>query len=203
MFLDFPRAARYSIAVQAASHFLQSEHIDRFPFDPFEICRRNGWALIPYSQLAEQEGVGISEICDALRSREGSCCRKNGKYYIFYNDAIRTYSRIRFTVTHEIGHIVLGHLDFSGTSLRDSLTKAQYKILEKEANAFTRNVLAPAPIVERDRLFFNSETLSQFFHISPPVAEIRMKLLETDLYYWRMVNGKFKLTQQPSRKFGL
>ncbi len=62
------------------------------------------------------------------------------------NDTIRSQGRIRFTLMHEIAHILLTHLiDFNETILiRNALTKSKYKILENESNAFARNVLIPA-----------------------------------------------------------
>lgn len=46
---------------------------------------------------------------------------------------------------HEIGHIYLNHLtDFESTKIyRGSLSRAENKVLENEANAFARNVLSP------------------------------------------------------------
>ena len=62
---------------------------------------------------------------------------KNGIVYaiIFYNDEIESEERKRFTIAHEIGHIVLRHKGYS-------------EINEKEADAFAAQLLLPHCILE-------------------------------------------------------
>ena len=62
---------------------------------------------------------------------------KNGIVYaiIFYNDEIESKERKRFTIAHEIGHIVLGHKGYS-------------EVNEKEADAFAAQLLLPHCILE-------------------------------------------------------
>ncbi len=178
----FPAIARYSLAVNTARALIEDSVTD-FPVDPFQICAWNGWKVTSYSYLAQQEGVTISEIAEALHSDEGTSCRKNGRYYIFYNDVRKSYERIRFTVTHEIGHICLGHLELKETRHHGELSEEQYKILENEANAFARNVLAPASYVNKLRWYFNTDSVSSYFRISRPAAKARMDFLDIDLMY--------------------
>lgn len=62
---------------------------------------------------------------------------KNGVVYaiIFYNDEIESKERKRFTIAHEIGHIVLRHKGYS-------------EINEKEADTFAAQLLLPHCILE-------------------------------------------------------
>lgn len=72
-------------------------------------------------------------------------------YLVVYDDRMENYRRVRWTIAHEIGHIVLGHLiSFEATALcRGSLTEAEYKVLEREADTFAANLLAPMTIINR------------------------------------------------------
>lgn len=57
------------------------------------------------------------------------------QWYIFYDDT-KSRERIRFTVMHEIGHIVLGHTEHG-------------QLAESEANFFAKYSLAPPPLVHK------------------------------------------------------
>ena len=59
----------------------------------------------------------------------------NGQYKIIYDDADHE-ERQRFTVAHEIGHILLGH-------------KEDSEYAEKCANYFASYFLVPTPMVEK------------------------------------------------------
>lgn len=79
--------------------------------------------------------------------------RGQAYYLIVYDDRIEleSHQRVRWTLAHEIGHIVLGHLvSFEATALcRGSLTEKEYKVLEREADTFAVNLLAPMTIINR------------------------------------------------------
>ena len=70
--------------------------------------------------------------------------RGTEEYLIVYDDSF-SRERIRWTIAHEIGHILLGHLVYyEETALnRGGLTKDQYGVLEVEAHWFAEALLAP------------------------------------------------------------
>jgi len=77
--------------------------------------------------------------------------RADGKYYIVYDDVeVNSDARIAWTIMHEIGHIVLGHLtDFGETALdRGGLTKEKYGVLEVEAHYFAAEFLMPTALLK-------------------------------------------------------
>jgi len=80
----------------------------------------------------------IETETDAISYRFGN------KYITVYNDN-KMQDRIRWTLSHEIGHILMGHLDdYEETQLRRSgLNAKQYEVLEKEAHAFAGELLRP------------------------------------------------------------
>ena len=62
---------------------------------------------------------------------------KNGQkvHYIYYNDTLEL-GRIRFTILHEIAHIVLGHIE-------------QSDLAEAEADFFAKYLIAPPMLVDK------------------------------------------------------
>ena len=112
--------------------------IRNIPIDCYEIATKMGIILRPYSKLSE---VGLKAAL--AESNDGFCLlRTEGvkpftydQWYIFYNDALQP-KRIRFTLMHEIGHVVLDHTEASD-------------LAEAEANFFAKYALAPPPLVNR------------------------------------------------------
>lgn len=77
----------------------------------------------------------------------------NDRYLILYNDTIDGYNNIgrqRWTCSHEIGHIVCKHFDFSTyDKLCENVTSAiMAPEYEREADYFASTLLAPFPIMK-------------------------------------------------------
>lgn len=92
-----------------------------FPINCFEILNYYGLSIHPYSSL----DASLREYCfkyseDALNYRDKIC----------YNDN-QPSGRIRFSLMHELGHILLNH------------TENHTPDMEQEANYFASNILAP------------------------------------------------------------
>ncbi len=105
-------------------------------------------------------------------------------YMILYNEA-RPETRIRFSLAHELGHIVLGHLNNERTEIsRGGVDDPTYYALEGAANTFAGNLLAP-PILIDDFLSgaeFNVERISTRFNISPSATK---DYRAEDYKYWK------------------
>lgn len=86
-----------------------------------------GFILHSYSEYTEHEKQIMTKVFD-----DGFCSflSQYGKFGIFYNDSVDK-ERTRFTIAHEIGHIVLQHTERNDTRI------------EEEANYFARCLLAP------------------------------------------------------------
>ena len=99
----------------------------------------------------EQFNCDRETVIRCLRSKDGYTQLDKDNYSIAYNDDPALGDRKRFTLMHEIGHIYLNHLvDFDITLLyRGTLSQDENKVLENEANAFARNVLAPVSLVQQ------------------------------------------------------
>ncbi len=105
-------------------------------------------------------------------------------YMILYNEA-RPKTRIRFSLAHELGHIVLGHLNNVRTEIsRGGVDDPTYYAMEGAANTFAGNLLAP-PILIDDFLSgaeFDVERISTRFDISPSAAK---EYRSEDYKYWK------------------
>ena len=77
-------------------------------------------------------------------NENGASILHNDKWYIIYNDN-DTISSKRFTVAHELGHILLGHPHKSGYfSQRNG---RNYESNEMQADSFASRLLSPACIL--------------------------------------------------------
>ncbi len=84
-----------------------------------------------------------------LGSEDGFVCydASHDRYRLAY-DCERMDARMRWTLAHELGHIVLGHLeDFPETSITRKQSPVLLDILDKEADKFVGDILAPAPLL--------------------------------------------------------
>lgn len=119
-------------------NLFQKYDIRQVPIDCFEICNKMNINLIQYSTLSKSALTKAIEI-----SKDGFCLLKSDsiagfeieQWCIFYNDDMQK-ERIRFTIMHEIGHIVLNHTEHS-------------QLAEAEANFFAKYSLAPPPLVHK------------------------------------------------------
>lgn len=100
------------------------------PVDVFALCDLLKIKLVKYSELKPEAYACIDDL-----SKDGFMIfdYNNSCYKIYYNDDM-LYERIRFTIMHEIGHIMLGHKKHSVEN-------------EQKANAFARIALAPLGMI--------------------------------------------------------
>jgi Zn-dependent peptidase ImmA (M78 family)/RNA polymerase subunit RPABC4/transcription elongation factor Spt4 len=196
--MHFPSSARYDRATRIAHEFLLEDNITSFPIDPFTIIDNYKWGLITYTELAEKHRVSITQVVKAYQSEDGFTVYDSGvNYTIAYNDTIRSEGRIRFTLMHEIGHILLTHfVDFKETILmRSSLSGEKYNILERETNVFARNTLSPFIVVDELKLTSKADII-YYFRISQKAADTRLKCLGLDFK-----NTTFSTTRDLLRQF--
>ena len=183
--MKIPQLARYNGTVEKAYDFVMA-NITEFPVDVFALIKKLNWELITYEDLANRTNCSIKDIEDCFGKDSysvydcGTC-----KYKIAYNSRNNTQQRINFSVAHEIGHIILGHLeDFEGISIYNkTLSKDEYKTLENEANCFARNILSPAPLVKNlgiGELYLN---LGDIFGLSFRATNVRRSFFKNDLFY--------------------
>ena len=106
-------------------------NIKSFPIDPFYIAEQMGYKVFPFSQIPKE---ALEILCRTEKSGTSGRTR-TGRYKIFYDDT-NCETRQRFTIMHEIGHILLVH-------------KEDSEYAEKCANYFASYSLAPTLMIDR------------------------------------------------------
>lgn len=137
--------------------------ISELGFDLKNFCDKAGIILVPYSSyykqiykllLFDEDGFNI------INKRSNAC-------EIYYNDLIEPKQRIKFTIPHEIGHIMLGH----NLKLKQE-TQAQ----NREANFFANEFYCPSVLIVHFGLFTIPKMISAF-GISAQYAEVLLDKL--------------------------
>lgn len=126
-------------AIEEATRILQEFAISTVPVPVEKIAKGLG-AIVQYAPL-DEELSGMAYV-------------KDGKPIIGVN-ALHHPNRQRFTIAHEIAHLVLHrdyiteqvHVDKSFTMNRDSVSATGTDALEIEANAFAAQLLMPENLV--------------------------------------------------------
>lgn len=113
------------------------EFSQNIPVDVYMFATSLHIILVSYSSLNENYKRRLQEIGDFIL-KDGFCVigTKLGLdcSYIYYDDS-QLPSRIRFTIMHEIAHIVLEHTESSD-------------LAEAEANFFAKYALAPPALID-------------------------------------------------------
>jgi len=165
---DIPRVER---SLNIARGFIQHYQINKLPVDPLSIINQNGnWEIRTVREVLTYDETYVMKSDDAeIIYLSG----KNNidKYLIVYNDEIKTPERIMWTIMHEIAHIVLCHLkDFEKTRIsRNNLSRHEIKVLEREADIFTAEVMAPISILKALKVN-NYLDIIRYCHISNEAA---------------------------------
>lgn len=103
--------------------------------DVFSLAKKLNMYLIPYSYLNEKQKENIRANENHLKDGFTimKCFKGNWKFYTFYDDSVNTY-RQRFTIAHEIKHVVF--LECEPNQKQEDL-----------ADHFARYLLAPSFLV--------------------------------------------------------
>ena len=141
---------RIKIIEEKVVELFKELNINQLPYDVFDIAVSKGYRI---------DG-NINNYVDIplFERQDGISCRNIKKEYSIIYDGNTMKQRIRFTIMHEIGHIVLGHRHSS-------------QLAEKEANYFAAYALAPKPLIKKYNIN-NESVLSKFFDVSYSCSEV-------------------------------
>ncbi len=162
-----------------------------FPLDLHQICDELGILLFTKKDYVEfhratKQSLPLISISD-------------GRSYLTYRNGVKTYTiiyddkpywRWRFTIAHELGHILLGHLNDSRLEInRGGIDNSLYCELENQANVFAGNFLAP-PILIHEKLQsyafpYVESTISNTFQVS--TASVKLFRMN-DYKLWQELN---------------
>ena len=114
-----------------------------------------------------------------LRGSDGFVTKIGGKKAIYLNEQKGTTQRRRFTLAHELGHIVLDH-QITPIIYRNSEIDEGQKPEEVQANVFARDLLMPAGVLAALHVTTVDEII-RICNVSRVSAQIRLERL-TELY---------------------
>lgn len=170
--------------------------ISRLPVSVGEICRKEHIRLITY-----KEGM---EMIERLELREHTINNDafSLKRLIFYDDT-KPITRQRFSVAHELGHILL-HSQ-SGATIYNRKVSPNDETIEAEANVFASRLLAPLCVLHELNVQ-SAEEIAALCNISIVAAKIRFerlcKIRERDRSLRRARGyGSFLLSKEEQRVF--
>ncbi len=130
--------------------------------------------ILEIAKSLEIKVVKDSESHKLSPKESGKSYLVNDQWHIIYNDA-EPKQRCKFTIAHELGHILLGHDLKNGNHTRTfELSKPEE---ETEADIFASRLLAPACVIWALNLH-SAEEIAQLCDISHQAAEIRSERME-------------------------
>jgi len=170
-----PSKPRFDYVTKKAYDLLFELGYDKFPISAEQVLSdlSDFIVCLPWSKakdiLNSDDPFHLRQTQADARSIKRRDC---DTYLIVYDDFSGSPERTNWTILHEIGHILLGHLDdFGVTSLdRGGLTKAAYGVLEVETNWFVAEFLMPTPVV-RMLGDLTADEISLLFGVSDEAAK--------------------------------
>ena len=127
-----------------------------YPINPLALfCGLENSRIISYQELASTSGCSLAEIT-AICESESGCTHYNkaaDRYLTLYNSSNagnNVDGRIRWTVAHELGHVVLEHLPIMAVMqiAENNFNNISDPELEQEADFFAATLLCPFPAYE-------------------------------------------------------
>lgn len=168
---NIPLKVRNSFVTRQAYKLLLTMGIVSLPVDPFAIVKHFGWRILTVAE-AEEYGVkcpfNLSESKPAINFRVP---RTGERFIIYYNE--KYIPRLRWSIAHEIGHIVLEHKN----EFPNRLTESEYRIAELEAHLFAAELLTPTKIVASDLFPKTTNAISTICNISSEATTKRLEVL--------------------------
>lgn len=172
---------KYQKSRNMSWEILFQENVRELPVNIVELCRKLGIAVKYYDKLEQ--------------GNDGKCTVINKQPIILVRQECNR-QRKRFTVAHELGHIMLGHV--GKYELVNREISPTDNPIEQEANVFASRLLAPACVLWGLKVQ-SADEIAQICDISPTAAAYRWQRLQ-ELYK----RNKFlvaPLEQQVYRQF--
>lgn len=169
MTVDIESYEYNNMARMAQNVLLDYDCLD-FPLDVFALAKKIGMNIIPYSSLSAKKYEQLAYITGTDRGFTVAYRKKNRMNTIFdtyYNDVNMVNTACRFTIAHEIKHVV------NGDYLKKELTERD----ELLADYFAKCLLAPQAIIINSKLQSYVEYVNRF-NLSNQAAEIWFSAVE-------------------------
>lgn len=141
----------YNLILKRIIDVYDNSRVFSFPLDCQKLITDQGYRVYTYQQLAWKS----SELREMCNTYSEDSFRDGYSKIVAYNDALPE-RRIRFSLAHELGHIVLQH-------------QKPTHAAEQEANFFASNLLAPRMAIHYAECK-NESDVAKVFKISQEAA---------------------------------
>lgn len=151
--------------------------INELPIKIIPILKKFDIPLHSYSE--NKNFINANNLNQLATKNDGFTIFKNDTHHIFYDDS-KSIERIRFVLSHELGHIILNHLketEISETNIEPTNHESKE---EQQANSFAIRLLSPCCVLHEMELFTSKEIaeICQITEQSAKYRLARLKLLE-------------------------
>ena len=164
---------KYKVARDEAWRLLIKYKISSLPVKITDICKGEGIVVRSYAQAREFiKALGFE---GSTLDNDGFAVCVGGQSLIFYDDTC-TVQRQRFTIAHELGHIVLGDVGDIPTC-RNREPNLQDDECESMANVVAARILSPACVLWGIGIG-SAEEISKLCDISLEAAHWRMQRMK-------------------------
>jgi len=197
-----PNQARKTRTIIKARQFILYSEIEQLPVDPFALYEVFGWHLYTWDEAKDILGVDDPFNMKTTGAEAKTVATECNSFFTIYNPNIMPHTKVRWTIVHEIGHIVLGHFhDFT----IDELNKSEaanggqpVRVLELEADIFAAELLQPMPILKAIG-DLSATQIQELCGVSKKAAVNR----KIDLAWWGDTNVARRLEEKLIPRFGL
>ena len=153
---------------------LIEQKVLHLPVNMSQLCLNYESYPLTYDRASDiLDRYGLLRNC---KDNDGFALHMKERFFVFYNNKC-TPGRIRFTLAHELGHILLGHLFYEENGLHYTLKNREPtptdSPIEHQANIFASRLLAPACILDTLNIRYPDELMT-LCGLSRQSAEFRL-----------------------------
>lgn len=166
---------KYQEARDAAWRLLIKHNVKSLPVDVLNICEKEGIIVRSFSFARERGIIEAMGLESATVGNDGLAFSLRGKPVILYDDE-KTVQRQRFTIAHELGHIINGDVGRKPTC-RNREPSDDDSSIETCANIVAARILSPACVLWALQVSSPQE-IARLCDISMPAAHWRFQRLQ-------------------------
>lgn len=194
---------RYKLIDNTVADLFIKLSICSYPIDILNIFSQfNNYKVVSYSKHMRKYNLTEVEVIEHFGSEEGCTIfnPEKNRYLVFYNDLNVYYKkpeRRRWTLAHELGHILLNHHLMSDKTklFRSALSDDEYKWMEAEANHFASLLLAHPVILHKLNIKNNNDIIN-ICQISDEASKYRFSYYQTWCKYRRVTHKEIIMLKQ-------
>lgn len=167
----------YQNARDAAWRILLDCGVECLPVRLNPVCRRLKIRVLSYGKNTEM--IERANLSQAVRRTDGMTFYAGETPIVLFDEKVLP-ARAKFTVAHELGHIILGHVKPGVVTLANREPHPGDAPEERAANQFAARLLAPACVLWGLDIH-TPEEIMELCHISRQAAQFRAMRME-ELY---------------------